>query len=106
MLSKVWIVASFGGRYMAAAVTYTGLTLAIAGIMPPASNVYAFDECETCSSGEQCCHGQCIPDDHICCDDGTSGPATIEGGGCLCCTGCESECSSSSTYVCAEGEES
>ncbi len=90
---------SFGGRFGAAALFYFGLGLIILGLSPRPTVAHASGDCsgeDPCGEGYFCCHGTCIPEDYVCCDDGTNGPAET----CVCCTGCTEECSDPSTLVC------
>lgn len=93
---------SFGERYVAAGFVYAGLGLVMLALSNGPSRALANTGCDGeynfCPPGEICCHGHCIPDTHVCCDDGTSGPAET----CTCCTGCQEECSDPSTVVCEE----
>lgn len=92
---------SFGGRFWLAGLFYLGLALVVAGVQPETARVYATSNCDgenPCGSGYFCCHGNCIPNGYVCCDDGSNGPSST----CICCTGCESQCSEPSTLVCEE----
>lgn len=105
MFAKIENWLTLGGQYVAAAVVYLGialilsgstlldspLALAAAGSSSDCSHVaYEYHEGEWtpvtrdgCPDGQQCCGGECISEDYICCEDGTYGDAeTCE---CLCC---------------------
>lgn len=104
MTLAIWSVLSLGNRHFAAALMYSGLGLLLWGLHPGATAAQA--NCngaeEACPEGQVCCHGTCIPDSHVCCEDGSSG----DGQYCLCCTGCEDpECTDPSTVVCADPDE-
>jgi len=87
MFDKMWSTVSFGNRYVLASLVYIGLGLIVVNAMPGVSVMLASGtECDDetpCSSGEACCDGACIPEDDLCCEDGTSGPAED----CACCDG-------------------
>jgi len=98
--SVCWI--SPGRNYLAAAAIYAGLGVMMLNALPDGSTfVHANDSCggsNSCAEGTYCCHGVCIPQNFICCDDGTSGSAEQ----CVCCTGCTETCSTPSTIACEE----
>jgi hypothetical protein len=99
MLNSTWKFATLGGRHAAAATMYLGLGLMLWGLLPgPAPLLAGCDGPEEgCSPGYMCCHGSCVPEDYICCEDGSAGPA----GECLCCTNCaESTCTDPPTLIC------
>ncbi len=82
MIVKLWDGVSLGRRYMLASCVYMALALLLLCTMPGfVGSVWASGGCE---EGEMECGGNCIPEDWLCCDDGTSGdPAT-----CACCEAC------------------
>ncbi len=103
MLLRLWSIGSLGRRYVLASLVYMGLGVMVAGALPAPETHASGTECDgetPCSSGEQCCDGNCIPDTYVCCYDGTSGP----GDTCACCTTCESEegCTDPPTVQCEE----
>jgi hypothetical protein len=79
VLQTIWNVLSLGRRYVAGALVYAGLALILASAVPdPSPAVAEGTECgpyTPCPEGSQCCHGTCIPNDYVCCDDGTNGPS-------------------------------
>lgn len=91
---------SFGGMYVPAAMFYVGLGLIVLGFSPQPTVAYATGDCTaenpSCPPGYFCCSGTCVPDNYVCCDDGTSGPSDM----CVCCTGCTENCNDPSTLVC------
>jgi len=101
MIDRIWTFVSLGERPLAAGVMYLGLGLMLAALLPgPAAAVAACDPYVTCNPGYVCCGGGCVPEDYVCCDDGSSGPGST----CICCTGCEEgTCTEPSTLVCDDG---
>jgi len=98
MFAKIEHWLSFGGQYTAAALVYFGITLLLVGStfldpMPALAQTnscwhYVFTgempvQVPGCPAGQQCCMYSCVPNDHICCEDGTSGLPPCE-----CCDGC------------------
>ena len=97
---------TLGNRYVAASVIYLGLALLLGGSAQlDLQQVRATDEegCsytvmvnqegdmvpvtyDGCPEGEQCCGGECISGDDLCCEDGTLGDADTCV--CLCCEDC------------------
>lgn len=104
MFRTMWTKASFGERYLTAALIYVGLALLLVAVAPGASMALAqTGGCINCAEGTYCCGGSCIPNDYVCCEDGTSGPSQTPGGQmCGCCTGCQSTCSKPPSYVCVQ----
>ncbi len=102
MFTKLLDAMSLGRSYLAAAAIYTGLGLLVLSALPGEGYVKASDSCDgystTCAEGYYCCHGTCVPNDYVCCDDGTNGPGST----CACCTGCTESCSSPSTVACED----
>lgn len=106
MFAKIEHWLTLGGQYTAVSVIYVGLALILGGTTlldlaqvgatgePSCS--YTVDENQEgrlvsvtydgCPEGQQCCGGECISADEICCEDGTHGNA--ETCGCLCCGDC------------------
>lgn len=98
MLQQLWTLSSMGERYLLSSAVYLGLGLILTGSLPDRSAI-AQTGCDgvTCPDGQQCCGGQCIASDYVCCQDGTSGPSDS----CICCTGCDgSLCTNVSTVEC------
>ncbi|MFG0332359.1 MAG: hypothetical protein ACF8TS_03260 [Maioricimonas sp. JB049] len=90
---------SFGGRYAIAALFYLGLGLIVISTSQAPAPALGSGGCDgenPCAQGYYCCQGECVPDDYVCCGDGTSGPSDT----CSCCTGCTESCSEPSTLVC------
>src|SRR4051812_48867929 len=106
MMRQMWCAVSLGGRYMTSTVAYVGLALVVASVTPDTGTALAqTGGCDggnlQCPANTFCCNGACIAAGDVCCDDGTSGPSTTaDGKACGCCTGCNSQCSSPSTYKC------
>jgi hypothetical protein len=101
MFTKIEHWLSLGGQYTAAALVYFGITLLLAGstFLDPTPTLAQTNSCyyfvltegipaqvPGCPAGQQCCMYSCIPDSHICCENGTHGPA--DRCECLCCAGC------------------
>ena len=99
MFAKIEHWLSFGGQYTAAALVYFGITLMLVGSTfldsAPAeaqsNNCYHYTivgeitmHVPGCPAGQKCCMYWCIPASHICCENGTHGPADK----CECCDGC------------------
>ena len=106
MLKKICEFISFGQNYFAASLVYLGLTLIICVTLPMSSHVRAqTNGCPeaSCSSGQKCCHGICIPDSYICCEDGSNGPSANSYGECGCCRNCNPDMCTNvlSSYHCA-----
>jgi len=103
MLTIAWNWMSLGKRYPASACLYLAAGLALSSLLPGTTSAVASCGYETpCLSGEICCGGQCVPEDYICCADGSAGPAE----NCYCCSGCEdSTCTDPPTLHCVEEEE-
>ena len=103
MWKTFWKALSFGERGVAAASVYLGLGLLLAALDPVSTPLVA--ECDpytSCPPGSYCCHGNCVPENYVCCEDGSSGP----GDACVCCTGCyESTCVERSTIVCVDSSD-
>ncbi|QDU37415.1 hypothetical protein Mal4_17270 [Maioricimonas rarisocia] len=97
MTRSILRTASFRGRYYTAALFYIGLSLVLMGTVTAPGTGLASPSESGCGPGETECQGNCIPEDYLCCDDGSYGPAE----NCGCCTECES-CGGSSTYMCEE----
>lgn len=91
---------SLGGRYWISSLLYGGMTLVTLGLWPEVPQLQASGcggSMPSCPEGYYCCHGTCISEDYVCCDDGTTGP----GDSCVCCTGCTtSQCYNTSTVAC------
>jgi hypothetical protein len=103
MLQTAWNVVSFGERHFAATLAYLGLGLMLCALLsgstPPLSGCDAYTPCEP---GFKCCHGECVPDDYVCCEDGSAGP----GESCFCCSDCaESSCTNPTTLLCPTPED-
>jgi len=99
MVNRFFSVVSFGERFVASTLVYTGLGLFVLGMAPglprAAAQPVGCDGESVCPEGTFCCGGVCVPNDNVCCGDGTTG-----GSSCYCCTGCSSTCSSESTVAC------
>lgn len=103
MWTSIWKVVSFGERGVAALSVYLGLGLMLAALDLVSTPVVAgCDPYTICPPGYYCCHGNCVPENYVCCEDGSSGPGET----CACCTGCyESTCVERSTVVYVDGSE-
>ena len=120
MFTKIESWLSLGNQYVAATVVYLGFALLLGGttlLDAPKALATNDKECshtvpelqeeawvdvtyDGCPEGEQCCGGECISEDMICCEDGTYGNAdTCE---CLCCESCGGD--SLTTVVCDDDE--
>lgn len=85
MALRTWNIASLGRRYLLSSLMYLGLAIMMISLIQPES--VALGECDAkngCESGMKCCEGVCIPEDYLCCEDGTSGPSD----NCVCCSTC------------------
>ena len=102
MLLRLWNIGSLGKRYLLASLVYVGLGLIVVSALPDLPEARASGtECDgetPCSSGEECCDGYCIPDDYVCCEDGTNGPQDT----CACCAECSPTSCSQTTVQCEE----
>lgn len=99
MLRAFWKAASLGDRYLASALTYIGLGTMLWGLVPGPASVVASCSSEACGAGEKCCGGTCVPEDYVCCEDGSSGP----GDRCFCCSDCtESTCTNPTSLQCPD----
>jgi len=121
MFGKIESWLTLGNRYVVATVVYLGLALILGGSTlldsPQAMARIAIsdEDCshtvweyhegwvevtkDGCPDGQQCCGGECISEDYLCCEDGTYGDAnSCE---CLCCEDCGSD---SLTTIMCDGE--
>lgn len=120
MFAKIENWLTLGGQYTAAAAIYFGLALILGGSTfldswqalaqeteePSCSyTVDAYQEgvwvpvtYDGCPDGQQCCGGDCISEDDLCCDDGTHGDPDS----CICCSACNEDSCEGTTISCNE----
>lgn len=102
MISSIGRRITFSGQLWLASLFYLGVGSLLLAITPGPPSAVAGYPIEPCEDGEIDCHGTCIPEGHVCCEDGTHGDA----GTCACCTGCvDSNCVGISTLICLEDVE-
>jgi len=95
MFTRIESWLTLGNQYVAATVMYLGLAILLGGstlLDSPQVLATSNEDCsytieelqedqwvpvtyDGCPDGEQCCGGECISEDMICCEDGTYGDA-------------------------------
>lgn len=87
MFEFILNVASWGGRDRLAGGAYlVAGTLALVTLPDAVAPVHAQAE-SGCPEGYYDCHGSCIPNNEMCCEDGTHGSGTY----CCCCSSSEDQ---------------
>ncbi len=94
--------ATLNDQLWQASLLYLGIGCLLVALAPAPPSALAGLPGGGCGSGMKDCHGTCIDEDSLCCEDGSYGDAET----CACCTGCiDSGCTSESTIVCVQDVE-